>query len=283
MQRYSWSRVWHALHWQQPLIRSGGRQACSSSSTGSIHRGGLTGLWSCFCTECTQSSPAQQGQAAEAAGDAACAPVKTRRSQHQSTRPAQHRVSGCCSAAASGVEKCRCLALSSLVALLMSDLWMWGITPPPAMVACTERPLLQQQQCSRPGCSEWASLTHTHKLTHRAAAAHLDEGVQLLVTANGELQVARRDTLHLRAAGRVQCPRLCARRARRPGFKATAAAAGPRALRSLEALPASSSTSAVRYSAHGTVGQRRQDFRDFACAETRSGRTDTPGCLAASL
>jgi hypothetical protein len=29
--------------------------------------------------------------------------------------------------------------LMSLTALLMSDLWMWGITPPPAIVACTQR------------------------------------------------------------------------------------------------------------------------------------------------
>lgn len=31
----------------------------------------------------------------------------------------------------------------------------------------------------------------------------LDEGVQLLVTADGELQVARRDTLHLEVLARV--------------------------------------------------------------------------------
>jgi hypothetical protein len=29
--------------------------------------------------------------------------------------------------------------LISLVALLMSDLWMWGITPPPAIVAFARR------------------------------------------------------------------------------------------------------------------------------------------------
>lgn len=32
------------------------------------------------------------------------------------------------------------LAYSFLPVLLISDLWIWGITPPPAMVACREKP-----------------------------------------------------------------------------------------------------------------------------------------------
>lgn len=28
------------------------------------------------------------------------------------------------------------MGILSLEALLMRDLWMWGMTPPPAMVAC---------------------------------------------------------------------------------------------------------------------------------------------------
>lgn len=40
--------------------------------------------------------------------------------------------------------------LMSLVALLMSDLWMWGITPPPAIVACTQSRRKSLSQLSRP-------------------------------------------------------------------------------------------------------------------------------------
>jgi hypothetical protein len=77
---------------------------------------------------------------------------------------------------------------------------------------------------------------------------HLDERVQLLVSPNSQLQVPGSDTLHLHGRkkgnavsgllrGRaVLCQQRC-----RGGVVRT--------FRSLEALPASSSTSAVRYSA----------------------------------
>lgn len=57
---------------------------------------------------------------------------------------------------------------------------MCGITPPPAMVAWQwQRQQLRPAPRARPPFS------------------HLDQRVQLLVTADGELQVARRDALHL--------------------------------------------------------------------------------------
>jgi len=67
--------------------------------------------------------------------------------------------------------------------LLTSDLWMCGITAR-ASVSGTLGRLGQQR-------------------TTAAANRGLDERVELLVTADGELQVARVDALHLEVLGRV--------------------------------------------------------------------------------
>jgi len=126
----------------------------------------------------------------------------------------------------------------------------------------------------------------------------LDQGVELLVTADGELEVAGRDALDLwvfessgrrRRSERVVASRnFVARRKRtekrfsngfktRPGGLSTGRVRDPerkragkrrgraaraamstgRTLRSLEALPASSRTSAVRYSAVRESGRER--------------------------
>ena len=55
------------------------------------------------------------------------------------------------------------------------------MTPPPAMVACDARE------------SEWVP-----DFDQLSFAPHLDESVELLVSTNGELQMAGSDTLHLR-------------------------------------------------------------------------------------
>lgn len=112
----------------------------------------------------------------------------------------------------------------SLPCLAISDLWMWGMTPPPAMVACKAReknacqngcrcekktragsnkaPAVspsaevlagtEQLRATRPQADKQASGKRS-----QATGTHLDEGVQLLITANGQLQVAGSDTLHL--------------------------------------------------------------------------------------
>ena len=101
---------------------------------------------------------------------------------------------------------------SFLVALLMRDLWMWGITPPPAMVACTSQ---KPVSAALLGLHETISLlTNTNVLLYTGphsrhisdstardlrVGSHLDEGVQLLVTTDGQLQMAGCDTLHLQA------------------------------------------------------------------------------------
>jgi hypothetical protein len=127
----------------------------------------------------------------------------------------------------------------------------------------------------------------------------LDEGVELLVTADGELEVAGRDALDLwvfgieraeasvrtrrrrrvfrreketdrknvfsngfktrpggLSTGRVRDPER-KRAGKRRGRAARAAMSTGRTLRSLEALPASSRTSAVRYSAVRESGRER--------------------------
>ena len=100
----------------------------------------------------------------------------------------------------------------------------------------------------------------------------LDKGVQLLITTDGELQMTRRNTLHLWGSSvawsgqpgsrwqlmakgtQAQADGRNHGRAR-GGWQGSDAAAA-RTLRSLEALPASSSTSAVRYSAADTGGRQ---------------------------
>ena len=125
----------------------------------------------------------------------------------------------------------------------------------------------------------------------------LDQGVELLVTADGELEVAGRDALDLwvfgssgrrrrservvvavfrreketdrktfferiqkrpggLSTGRVRDPER-KRAGKRRGRAARAAMSTGRTLRSLEALPASSRTSAVRYSAVRESGRER--------------------------
>lgn len=82
-----------------------------------------------------------------------------------------------------------------------------------------------------------------HFRTHgqTSEAAHLDERVQLLITTNSKLQMARRNTLDLYIDS-ARCIQL-------EPLNAEIIAVGPIfTFKSLEALPASSSTSAVRYS-----------------------------------
>ena len=135
-----------------------------------------------------------------------------------------------------------------------------------------------------------------------AGDGRLDEGVELLVTADGELEVAGRDALDLEwveggARGkrggnsngsrektvaetffplaREASTRTVTSGNRRRGARATRGrgrgrSAG-RTLRSLDALPASSRTSAVRYSARtGARGRGQDASRGFAEATTRS-------------
>ena len=86
---------------------------------------------------------------------------------------------------------------------------MWGITPPPAMVACCET----GAECVR-ACRYKAGAGQVR----RKRGACLDQGVQLLIAADGQLQVARGDTLHLRgtkgrretSASRAAAPLLAA-------------------------------------------------------------------------
>jgi hypothetical protein len=87
--------------------------------------------------------------------------------------------------------------------LLMSDLWMCGMTPPPAMVAWGRGEGAVAAAVGKGGAIErqGSPRQRTPAAAPRRsplARTHLDEGVQLLVTADGELQVARRDALHLR-------------------------------------------------------------------------------------
>ena len=117
-------------------------------------------------------------------------------------------------------------AYSFLVALLMRDLWMWGMTPPPAMVACTVN--WTPQTCIDTHvvkciamhclfiCMQLAAEEQGKKRSNEKTAAlacmwlqglhgcsYLNEGVELLVSANGQLKMARCDTLHLQILGGV--------------------------------------------------------------------------------
>ena len=102
-------------------------------------------------------------------------------------------------------------------------------------------------------------------------AACLDQGVELLVTADGELQMTRRDTLHLQGCScqvAWDCKPDSHNSAPKSGVRRTHLRVHEvvgwegqepltlRTLRSLDALPASSSTSAVRYSATGRAARQ---------------------------
>ncbi len=58
----------------------------------------------------------------------------------------------------------------------------------------------QNKQGANERCNEKNSSSK-----YRMWKPHLDEGVELLITANGELQVARGNTLHLKIFGRIAC------------------------------------------------------------------------------
>jgi hypothetical protein len=149
---------------------------------------------------------------------------------------------------------------------------MWGMTPPPAMVACGQRRGMARV---RPGPRRSRGPRRSAFRGDRLSAApaararawrgpgprpvqvvqtwmpHLDQRVQLLVTADGQLQMAGGDTLHLRG-GREGGGAVFRGGPGGGGSRRNRGGCGGRAtrtLRSLEALPASSSTSAVRYSA----------------------------------
>lgn len=67
---------------------------------------------------------------------------------------------------------------------------MWGMTPPPAIVACTNR----EGQDLRTGFDGFRTAR-----TEREGRAYLDESIKLLVTTDGQLEMAGRDTLDLQA------------------------------------------------------------------------------------
>ena len=135
---------------------------------------------------------------------------------------------------------------------------MCGMTPPPAMVACRETG--QSRFCKGAcgglalrgwNCAPQVVGVHVHRHTI-AANIYLDERVQLLVTTDGKLQMPGRDTLHLQATGEPisgQRSLLTLQPANNMCCQLSQKRRWRRAFRSLEALPASSSTSAVRYSA----------------------------------
>ncbi len=103
-----------------------------------------------------------------------------------------------------------------------------------------------QQRCKTANLSNWFALlggllderlvdVRNHTTTSNGG---LDEGIQLLITADGELKMARGDTLHLLTLKVSMCLLIIQKNV----------VWSIRTLRSFEALPASSSTSAVRYS-----------------------------------
>ena len=144
--------------------------------------------------------------------------------------------------------------------LLMSDLWMWGITPPPAMVA-----LIRVSSSSSPRMASWrwrGVMRLTCGFSNRAGG-----GVGQNASSS-RFFVARRKRTEKRfsngfktrpgglSTGRVRDPER-KRAGKRRGRATRAAMSTGRTLRSLEALPASSRTSAVRYSAVRESGRER--------------------------
>ena len=134
----------------------------------------------------------------------------------------------------------------------MRDLWMWGITPPPAMVA-----LMRVSSSSSPRMASWrwrGVMRLTCGFSDRAGG-----GVGQNASSS-RFFVARRKRTEKRfsngfktrpgglSTGRVRDPER-KRAGKRRGRAVRAAMSAGRTLRSLEALPASSRTSAVRYSA----------------------------------
>jgi hypothetical protein len=153
-----------------------------------------------------------------------------------------------------------------LVVLLMSDLWMWGITPPPAMVA-----LIRVSSSSSPRMASWR-WRGVMRLTCGFRIAAGESAVSAPSTWNfgGGRALARekKETDRKNVSERIQTrpdglstegvrdPER-KRAGKRGGRAARAAMSTRRTLRSLEALPASSRTSAVRYSAVHESGRER--------------------------
>ena len=74
--------------------------------------------------------------------------------------------------------------------MVRSDLWMCGMTPPPA------RRVRKSQRDTKIRKKEgWVGGGRGRE--RETSDGGLDEGVELLVTTDGELQVTRCDALHL--------------------------------------------------------------------------------------
>lgn len=94
---------------------------------------------------------------------------------------------------------------------------MCGMTPPPAIVACTEPDgvmrchgaHLRTENARRTPMftTETCAARNQPEADHPAfgPGAHLDKGIQLFITTNGQLEMARRDTLDLQVSGKVSC------------------------------------------------------------------------------
>ena len=139
----------------------------------------------------------------------------------QVTPPATHRHHS--REASSGrPQSSQCLH-SFLPALLMSDLWMWGMTPPPAMVALIR---VSSSSSPRMASCRWRGVM---RLTYWGGGeSKREHGLCEMVSGVGGAREGE--------SSRV------------PVFPPLSLYL-PRTFRSLDALPASSRTSAVRYSA----------------------------------
>jgi len=147
----------------------------------------------------------------------------------------------------------------------MRDLWMWGMTPPPAMVAFMR---VSSSSSPRMASWRWRGVMRLTWSGSRGARGGREGGIQ-----TG--RVRKPSPKRFFPVAREASTRTVTSGNRRRGARATRGRgrgrSGGRTLRSLDALPASSRTSAVRYSARtGARGRGQDASRGFAEATTRS-------------